>query len=58
MLAARGFLASGNPVQSTKLTDRMAALHLVQEAKLDLDTDVNRYLKRCKAPDNRVYRQD
>lgn len=37
----------------SKPVSALAALHLVQSGKLDLDTDVNRYLKRWKVPSNR-----
>ena len=36
----------------SKPVTALAVLHLVQEGKLDLDTDVNRYLKSWKLPDN------
>jgi CubicO group peptidase (beta-lactamase class C family) len=61
---ARGFGVTkigGPPVTSetlfqaasiSKPATALAALHLVQAAKLDLDTDVNRYLKTWKVPDN------
>jgi CubicO group peptidase (beta-lactamase class C family) len=36
----------------SKMFTAMAILHLVQEGKLDLDVDVNQYLKSWKIPDN------
>jgi CubicO group peptidase (beta-lactamase class C family) len=41
----------------SKPVTAMAALHLVQAGKLDLDTDVNQYLKSWKVPDNEYTQQ-
>jgi len=61
---ARGFgvtRTGGPPVTSEKLfqaasiskpVTALAVLHLVQSGKLDLDTDVNKYLKSWKVPEN------
>jgi CubicO group peptidase (beta-lactamase class C family) len=41
----------------SKPVTALAIMHLVQVGKLDLDTDVNRYLKTWKVPDNEFTRQ-